>query len=260
MSNHKNVRVSGASTDTHGIRFTISPTFIAKGLFAITFLLVIAHLVFSINHHHLGYNVFGATQLYVMFDLMGEVTIPTWYSSSLMLLASILLASIAAVKRRRGDRFQRHWWGLALLMLGMSMDEAADLHGAVSYKLQSTLNTSGFLAYPWVIVGAVLTVVVGLIYLRFLFQIDPAIRRLFLVSGSVFIGGALVMEMIEAAYDSAYGNGTKVPYILMVAIEEGMEMGAIIILITGLLIYLGSLSQGLHIDIATDRGSVDLSD
>lgn len=227
------------------------PATVARAPFAFLALLVVAHLVFSTNQEYLEYDFFGSTILRVLFDLQGEVTVPTWFSASLLLFCAMLFAAIAAAKRRMEDEFQRHWFGLAAIFLGLSIDEAADFHGAVSYKVQSTWNTSGVLAYPWILPAAILSLVVGLIYLRFLLHLPNPLRNRVILAGSLFLLGALVLEAVEAAYDSAVG-GDGLVYILMVAAEESLEKTGAIVLLTALLSYLGTIIGGIHVDVSSD--------
>lgn len=226
--------------------FSIAPVTVARLLFAVLASLVVAHLVFSINQEYLGLDFFGSTILWVLFDLQGEVTVPTWFSASLLLACAGLFAVVAAVKRRVEDQFRWHWFGLAVIFLGLSIDEAADFHGAVSYKLQFTFDTSGVLAYPWILPAAILSLVVGLIYLRFLLQLPNSLRNRVMLAGALFLMGALALEAVEAAYDSAVG-GDGLVYILMVAAEESLENAGVIILITSLLSYLGTIASELRL-------------
>jgi hypothetical protein len=198
-------------------------------------------MAFSINRYMVHASFFGADNLYVVFDLWDEVSIPSWYSASLLLVCAALLGVIAVTKRQAGDRYRRHWTGLALIFLALSIDDASDLHGHTSYQLQATFETGGFLAYAWVIPAAVACVVVGLAYLRFLSDLPAPIRWRFLIGGALFITGALVMEMIEGRYDTQHGV-ENMPYRIMVAIEESLEMAGVVIFISALLSYLSSIA------------------
>lgn len=240
--NHAN-----AGDGVHQLR--LSPHSIARVLVAVTALLVVAHLIFSINYHYLAPDIPGATILYVLFDLMGEMTIPTWYAASLLLVSSLLLAVIARMTQRLGGRYVRHWHGLSAIMLLLSIDEAADLHGAVSYKLETVFNTGGALSYPWVIPGALFTLIVAAIYLPFLNHLPAAIRRQALLAGGLFVAGALGMEVIEAAYDAAFDY--RAPYLVMAAIEEALEMTGVIVLIFAVLSYGGSLAREISVVVDT---------
>lgn len=219
------------------LHITLSRSLILKILSALIVLFVVAHMAFSINRYVVKASFFAADNLYVVFDLWAEASIPTWYSIALLLVCSALLALVAVAKRREGDRYARHWLGLTLIFLTLSIDDAADLHGQTSYTLQAMFETGGFLAYAWVIPAAVACVVVGIAYLRFLVDLPAAIRWRFVLAGTLFVSGALGMEMVQASYDTR--NGVEnMPYRIMVAIEESLEMAGIVLFIGALLSYL----------------------
>jgi len=228
--------------------FVLSPGRVARLLFLVTALLVVAHLVFAINYNHIEFVFPGSTFLYVLFDVHGEVTIPTWYASLLLFLCALALAGITAVKLRLHDRYRYHWFGLALLFLAFSAEESADVHGAVSHKLQNSWQTDGIMTYPWVLPAAIFTLAVGLLYLPFLRHLDRRWQRLFLLAGGLFVGGALGLEAIEAVYDSAVGDDFL--YLMMVTLEETLEMVGAIVFLTALLSYLGTITSVIRIDIA----------
>ena len=232
------------------IHITLPRTLIVRILSSLIVFFVAAHLAFSINRYMLRASFFAADNLYVVFDLWAEASIPSWYSITLLLACTALLAVIAGAKRAVADRYARHWLGLALIFLALSIDDAADLHGQSSYKLREMFETGGFLTYAWVIPGAIACVAVGLAYLRFLTDLPPSVRWRFLVGGALFIAGALVMEMIEARYDSQYGV-ENMPYRIMVAIEESLEMSGLVIFISALLAYLSSLAERVEIRVRT---------
>jgi len=202
-------------------------------------------MAFSINRYMVHASFFGADNLYVVFDLWDEVSIPSWYGTSLLLIAAALLGVIAVAKRQVGDRFQRHWTGLALIFLALSVDDAADLHGHTSYRLQATFETGGWFAYAWVVPAAIACAIVGLIYIRFLAHLPASTRWRFVVAGVLFLTGALVMEMIEGRYDTQHGV-ENMPYRIMVAIEESLEMIGVVIFISALLTYLATIAERIE--------------
>ena len=230
----------------------VSPRRVAHALSGVTVVLVLSHLIFSLNYYYLEIDVPGATILYVLFDLMGEVTIPTWYASSLLLACSLLLAVIARMTRRLGGPFVLHWYGLSVIILLLSIDEAADVHGAVSYKLQTLFGLGGALSYPWVIPGALFSLIIAVTYWSFLAHLPPATRRQVLLAGGLFVSGALGMEGIEAAYDAAFEH--RAPYLVMVAVEEALEMTGVILLIAAFLSYGGALTDRFRFVVLHELG------
>jgi hypothetical protein len=221
---------------------------ITRALYIVAALLVAAHLIFSVNRYVLHYQFLAADNLYVLFDLWDEVSIPSWFSASLLLICSAVLAVIGLAKWRLRDRFRVHWCALALIFLALSADDAADIHGHASYKLDEVLDVGGFLAYAWVIPAAILVVAVGLFYVRFVLHLPPPTRARYIVAGVLFLSGALGLEMVQAWYDTQHGV-ENMPYRIMVAIEEGLEMSGTILFLSASLRYLAGISDGIRLRI-----------
>jgi hypothetical protein len=245
------VREQTERSTAHQIEITLPAARIVRWLSAIAVLLVIAHLIFSVNRYMLHYRFLGADNLYVLFDLWDEVSIPSWFSASLLLLCAALLGAIARAKWQRQDAFRRHWVALAVIFLALSVDDAADVHGHASYKLNEVLNTGGFLAYAWVIPALMLTLVFVLAYIPFLRHLPRPVAGRFILAGALFVSGALGLEMIQARYDTLHGV-ENMPYRLMVAVEEGLEMAGTILFIAVLLSYLRGLSDMVALRITRE--------
>ncbi len=230
------------------VRLSLSRPFIVRVLYAFIVFFAVAHMAFSINRYVVHASFFASDNLYVVFDLWAEASIPSWFSISLLLVCSGLLAVIAHAKRAASDRYTRHWYGLALIFLALSIDDAADLHGHTSYKLQEMFEFGGFFAYAWVIPAAIACVAIGFTYLRFLVDLPRPIRWRFLLGAVLFISGALVLEMIEGRYDTQHGV-ENMPYRIMVAIEETLEMTGAVIFLSALLTHLSTVARTVEVYI-----------
>lgn len=182
-----------------------------------------------------------------MFDLSGESSIPTWFSSSTMLLCSVILSMVARVKKRSGERYALHWGFLAFILLGMSVDEVAQFHESLN-RVGSLLGTEGLLHFGWVIPGSAFVIAVGLAYLKFLTDLPVAVRRLFILAGALFVGGAIGMEMIGARSAQLYGQASPA-FFLPVTVEEFMEMMGVIFFGYALLSYVSSHLNDINISI-----------
>ncbi|MBW4663463.1 MAG: hypothetical protein KME01_04560 [Chroococcus sp. CMT-3BRIN-NPC107] len=113
--------------------------------------------------------------------------------------------------------------------------------------MRTSLNTSGFLYYAWVIPGAIFAFAVFLGFLKFIKALPPKTKRLFLTAGTVFVGGAIGMELLSGAYAELYTHNNFTSAILT-SIEEFMEMIGIVIFIYALLSYIGSELRGLNLN------------
>ncbi len=149
-----------------------------------------------------------------------DTAIPTWFASALLGCCSVMSAVTwrQAVTERSPNRW--HWLGLAVVFLGLSIDEVAALHERFGELGISVDND--YLYYSWVIVGAAFLLVFVAAYLPFLYRLDQHSRRLFITSGIIFVSGALIAEMFNAA-TSADGMEQSLRYSLGTGIEELLE-------------------------------------
>lgn len=188
------------------------------------------------------------SELVRLFNINRESSIPTWYASSLLLICAILLGLIAHIKFLRQESHRRYWAGLALIFLYLSIDEAAEIHERLTEPLQTAFNTSGPLYFAWMVVFIPLVVIFGVVYFRFWLNLESRIRKLFLLAGVIYIGGAVGVEMIGSNLWYADG-GTSLFYSTIGTIEEFLEMLGAATLIYTLLTYIAGTASDLQIDI-----------
>jgi hypothetical protein len=186
--------------------------------------------------HMLGYDyVMGFVPL---FDLNGERNVPTWFSSSMLLLCCVLLAAIAHSEGREGGRDVLHWRLLSAIFLFMSVDEAVQIHEQTIDPLRSVFGTGGIFHYAWSVLGLAFVLAFAVVYFPFVARLDARTRRLFVVSGALFVGGALGMEFVQGWHDGLYGmDGTTA---LITTVEEVLEMSGVVVFVYALLSRLGS--------------------
>jgi len=210
----------------------------------------------------------GLLSLLSLFYVGKEAAIPTWYSSFALLLSSVLLAIIAVAKRKQRNRYTRHWLGLSIVFLFLSMDEVVQVHETLGgAEVQTFLSgflglDAGGLAHSlWVVPGAVLVLIFVLAYLRFLVGLPRETRRLFLVGGGLFVLGALGFETLSGLVVAGYGgietwaNAGAVPKIIfatLTSVEEFLEMLGIVVFIYALLSYISSHMKGLTVRVGID--------
>lgn len=185
-----------------------------------------------------------------LFGVGNDVSVPSWYSSIVLLFAAALIATIAFAKiQRRGD-YAFRWAILSVVFLYLSSDEMLRLHESMSGALLQPVlaalgyEPSGIFRYPWIIVYAPLTLVFVLAYFKFWLDLPSKIRTLFFVAGTLFVGGAVGAEMINGLLDDFYGRG-GILYSVMTHLEEFLEMIGIVVFVYALLSYIG----GSHLNV-----------
>lgn len=219
---------------------TLQPLKVVRFLGFIVVLLILANIATQIMNFVVGHNyVYGLVPL---FDMDGEHNIPAYFSAIILLIAAFLLSTIASFKKRKGDSYARRWRILSIIFLYLTMDEAACIHELLFRPTQEILGT-GWLPSPflgWVIPGSALVLIFALSYWKFLLHLPAKSRRLFLIAGILYAGGAVGMELITIYYANLYGTKSLLPYAIMSTVEETLEMAGIILFIYALLDYIAS--------------------
>lgn len=190
--------------------------------------------VIAVNTDHIFVDILD------LFSVNLESSIPTWYATLLLFIASALLFMITTAKYRAGDTARRYWLGLALVFLYLSMDEGAVIHEILADPLQKTFNTSGYLYFAWQIVALPLVIIFALLYLRFLFRLPAHVRNAFIVAGVVFVGGGMGVEAISAN-EWQPDSAPTMTYLAIATVEESFEMFGVIIFIYSLLVYINEM-------------------
>ena len=174
--------------------------------------------------------------IFSQFVLSSERSPPAFFSFLLLLFCSLWIGAIALYERQIGSGWWRYWAFLGAMFLLMSYDEAAGLHEKLIEPLRDLLGAEGFFYYAWVIPGIILVAIMFAAYLPFLFHLPPLFRCLFMLSGAIYVGGAIGVEMISGNYIEDYGR--DVTYRLITTVEESFEMLGAWLFIYSLMKYL----------------------
>ena len=196
-----------------------------------------------------GYPSWLFEEIRQRFDPDQERSVPTWFSSMLLMLCSATLFGIAGSrsKRRRGLALQ--WYLLALVCALLSVDEIAGFHEMVGGRQGSPgtallwkfgLVGNVYFYFDWILAAGVLVIILTLLYLP-LFVRLPGRTMLLLGAGAlIYVAGALGLEAISSA--EAYTEGSAgVRYNIIVGAEEFLESAGVLLAIAGLLFYLRDL-------------------
>jgi hypothetical protein len=219
------------------MNLTISPRRIGSILVCIVLFLTLAALVGQISKYIFGHDyLLGFVPL---FDLSEDVSIPTWYASFTLLFSSFLLLLIGINKRRDKEPFSTHWIIMAAIFLLLSIDETARIHETLGDVLttRSVTHTKGYFYYSWVLFGIAAVSVFVLAYIKFIFHLPFKTAIQFIVSGAIYVGGALFIEMLNGNYDELYGHN-NLTYQLSTIFEEFMEMVGIVLFIYAISSYM----------------------
>ena len=184
--------------------------------------LVVIHLTLQAVHYYVQELPWLLREI---FDVDEEESFSTWFSAVLLLICSALLFLIAWYK----ESYTRHWYGLAIGFCILSLDEVVGMH--------ETFNTITEIA--WTVPATWITLLLLLLYLKFLIYLPRPAMKLFLIAGTVFLSGGLLVEHLADYYVEVFGMD-NFGYQLLTALEESLEMVGVVLFIRALLKFLAA--------------------
>ncbi len=183
------------------------------------------------------------------FNVVPDGTVPTWFSSMILLIAAILLWVAGSHCTMNSGPGRRAYWRVLSVGFGlMSIDETATFHEKLNGPLDDSVVAGGAFHFAWVVAAIPFVLIIAAVYWRWLLHLDPAVGLLMTVSAIVFITGAIVLEMasgvvIEQGWGTSASGGVS-------HVEELFEMLGVGLFIEAVLRHLrlvgwqGTLSLG----------------
>jgi len=242
ISNHKNLpseRLGVGRRSTFTLSIDVSSKKVAWALALVALCLTAVSMAGHFLRPVLG-------EVVRLFGVGSDTGIPAWYSSLALFFASVLVMTIAAARKARGDRrYLYRWTFLSVIFLYLSADEMLALHEKASSTLVQPIlkatpySSSALLNYPWIVLYGPLVLIFALAYLRFWLDLPTRIQLLFFVAGGLFVGGGIVVEVFNGWYAALYGTGDLVAA-TMTHFEELCEMLGVTVFIYALMSHIGS--------------------
>lgn len=180
-----------------------------------------------------------------LFNLNLEANVPAWYSAFLMIVISGLSLFISKVNTLPEKKY---FLGMSVLFLMMSVDEISSIHEIMNNPVRNALSLSGAFYWAWIVPGLIFLFMMIFVFRQFFMMINRRFRRLFILSGFIYIMGAVGFEMLG---DWLYSNklGDSYFYIFEVVVEESLEMFGLLLFIYALIEYIKSFGEDIHITI-----------
>jgi hypothetical protein len=157
------------------------------------------------------------------FDLNEERNVPSKFSAAQLALATVLLLVLFSRSRGAHSRDRGYWLALAALFTYMTLDEYFSIHERLDIPVTNLLGSGSVPKFAWVVPYTVLLAVFAVGFFRFWWRQPPVIRWQLAVAGSIYVGGALGMELIGSWLSDTVGDASPV-YLVEVVIEESMEL------------------------------------
>jgi hypothetical protein len=224
----------------------INPLKVGTTLFILTVILCIISMGLWYFPRKLLFQTYNLDEL---FSVDNEGNIPTYFNSFLLLIPSLFCYLVSRLKKGIPGAYYTHWLILAIGFFYMSLDESAVLHEKL-ITLTNRLITikSDFLEYSWVIPGSILVVILFIYFLPFIKSLPRKTLWLFVISGSMYILGAIGFEMIGSFAHANFTYNSR-EYTVVVTIEEFLEMAGLSVFAYSLLDYLQSTYQSFMVVI-----------
>jgi len=211
-----------------------------------------AHLAVTYSSYRLGHDyLMGFARA---FNLLRDANVPTWYSSSVLLLCAALAAIIGAGRGPTPGSYKRHWMGLSLVLAFMSMDEAAMIHETAQEWLRV-----GFSPEHWfydvasLVLPGLLVIVVGAAYIGFVMALPRRTLWCFVVAAGMYVAGGLVLDFIGDVYKAGQGEANMTSAMLT-GVEEVLEMTGVLVLLYGLLDHIERFVGPVALVVSSTRG------
>jgi hypothetical protein len=240
-------------------KLRLSPRRIALVLLAIVAGLLAGGLLTQYIKFFHGHDVqFGFLRL---LALDGENNLPSWYSSLQLLFSAAALGIIGLYRKQTKDPYRWHWLALSMLFLCLATDEASSIHEMTAPLIERWVGTAGpsiksvssLVGTPWLLAAIPFTIIVFLVFVRFLWNLPRATMILFLIGGGVYVAGTVGVEDVAGYYLVNPGADETFTYQIMITVEEGLEMLGIVVFLYGLMAYMATHGISLEVVVSHDE-------
>ena len=227
------------------IKIAVSPRKIVKYLTIIAVFFAIISAGIQVSKYVFDYR----KDWMDLFNLDRELNFPTWYSAFNLGFCALLLKIIALGKQQQGDRHARDWRLLSIIFGLLAIDEVVSIHEILIIpEVSEALNLPWFLHSMWVIPGTVFVVWFVRRFSKFLNHLPPRSQQQFVMAACLYVGGALVMEMVGSYFAESIGQ-QHIVYAAIATVEEILEMAGIIAFLYALLYYVSQWTPKLNLQL-----------
>lgn len=175
------------------------------------------------------------------FDLNGEATIPSWFSSLQILCIALVFLIISQHIKRHQLAFRRFIILLSLIFIFLSMDEAASIHEQITNVLRDITWIPHFFEGGheiWITLYLIAGLLLAIGGFRQALELWRQCKRgaLFMIFGLiVFFAGGVGLEMIY--YSFLVDNTNSLLFNVEVVFEEFFEMAGMSLIFYGSMLF-----------------------
>tara|TARA_B100000212_G_scaffold68778_1_gene48135 strand:+ start:7344 stop:8036 length:693 start_codon:yes stop_codon:yes gene_type:complete len=176
----------------------ITITLNSKNFLKFNFLIITGFVILHLISELIISEVDTNTILYaikIQLSLHSERNLPTFYAGCLLIISSLLLLLLRNISKRKYER--RLLLLMSTLASFLSFDEMFMLHEHIAKMMRLNENFSTPFNVDWIIPYSILSIFSFLIGKRFLLSQPIEIKRLLILSASIYIFGELGLEILE---------------------------------------------------------------
>lgn len=203
----------------------------------------ISVLVLGLNYAHASQAIMHDIRLWNLpmpwLNIDGEASLSSWYASSLLLLASVLMLWSSLAERAKRRPTALGWLILSIGFVYLSIDESSMIHESLAALTAGFAADLPIFRHRWVIVALPVVLLAGALFVPFLLKLPRATALRLIAAGAVYVGGALGMEMINGAVLVAEGQSGL--YVALICVEETMEVLGILLAIRTVALHIAAL-------------------
>lgn len=182
------------------------------------------------------------------FNFVEEGNLANFYQGLQLVLAAVLLLTIWRGKAQNGEPMKGRWLALGLIFLFLGADEVAQIHETTVANTIAGLRKHESDKTGWFWLYLPLLAAFGLSYIPFLRHLPKKIAALLILSGAIYVGGAVGVEKFVNWYAGQYGDDT-VGYVLLDNLGEFMESTGIALFVYALVSYLALSATEIRLHI-----------
>lgn len=169
--------------------------------------LLILHLVFRTAQ----VDNWDYWELVGLFDMDSEISLYTWYSTTILLFVpACLLAFIGYKKKQAGDKLAWSWFVVSGVFMFLSIDDGAMIHEKLSTinrltGLQDLLG-NGIFAWSWWIIYLPIGIALAVVLFRWFMSLPTRTKAFIAIGLTVVVVGQIGMEAVSSLISNSTGE------------------------------------------------------
>lgn len=189
-----------------------------KTLLWIIIVLLLLNIAVLYSKLFLGHGrLFGLVWL---FNFNEEKNIPALFATFLILINSLLFYLL--YKEGVAQPKNARWRILSYVFVFLALDELLSFHEELIVPLREFFDASGLLYFTWVIPYVIIVAALSIYMIPLFIKMDKKYLAMYLVSGMLFISGAVIVELFEGRHFERFGD--DVWFYVYVTFEELLEI------------------------------------